>query len=120
MNQKYDVTSKPEKERLFTTSEVAKLAGISPASVRGICLRVGIDYQVNPTKNSRAAFYDYYAMQQIVEVAKGHKKESKAKAELNIVPTECAMEHPLVTDKRCLTLSYWPDVVPDCFKDIGE
>ena len=33
---------------------------------------------------------------------------------------EDAKEHPLVTDKRCLNLYYWPDVIPDCFKDMEE
>ena len=29
-------------------------------------------------------------------------------------------EHPLVTDKRCLKMSYWPNVVPKCFEDIDD
>lgn len=29
-------------------------------------------------------------------------------------------EHPLVTDIRCLKPSYWPDVVPNCFKELGD
>lgn len=28
--------------------------------------------------------------------------------------------HPLVTDKRCFRLSWWPDVVPKCFEDLDE
>lgn len=29
-----------------------------------------------------------------------------------------ADEHPLVTDKRCLRLNWWPDIVPKCFEDL--
>ena len=29
-------------------------------------------------------------------------------------------EHPLVTDSRCLRLSWWPNIVPKCFEDLDE
>ena len=29
-------------------------------------------------------------------------------------------EHPLVTDKRCLRLAWFPDIVPKCFEDLDE
>ena len=28
--------------------------------------------------------------------------------------------HPLVTDKRCFRLSWWPNIVPSCFEDLDE
>ncbi len=28
--------------------------------------------------------------------------------------------HPLVKDKRCFRMSYWPDIIPDCFGDLDE
>lgn len=28
--------------------------------------------------------------------------------------------HPLVTDKRCLQVSWFPDIVPKCFEDLDE
>ena len=28
--------------------------------------------------------------------------------------------HPLVTDKRCFRLSWWPNTVPKCFEDLDE
>lgn len=31
-----------------------------------------------------------------------------------------ANDHPLVTDERCLKTNWFPDVVPECFKDIDE
>lgn len=29
-------------------------------------------------------------------------------------------EHPLVKDKNCLKLSYWPNIVPKCFEDLDS
>lgn len=29
-------------------------------------------------------------------------------------------EHPLVTDKRCLRLNWFPNIVPTCFEDLDE
>ena len=31
-----------------------------------------------------------------------------------------ADEHPLVTDKRCLKLNWWPDIIPKCFEDLDD
>ena len=28
--------------------------------------------------------------------------------------------HPLVKDKRCFRLSWWPNIVPSCFEDLDE
>lgn len=28
--------------------------------------------------------------------------------------------HPLVTDKKCFRMSYWPNTVPSCFGDLDE
>ena len=47
------------------------------------------------------------------------KKELKKKAEETEKETvDLEGLHPLVTDKRCLKLGYWPDVIPDCFKEV--
>lgn len=32
--------------------------------------------------------------------------------------TDGAEKHPLVKDKRFLSLSYFPNVIPDCFKEV--
>ena len=31
-----------------------------------------------------------------------------------------ADEHPLVMDKRCLKLNWWPDIIPKCFEDLDD
>lgn len=28
--------------------------------------------------------------------------------------------HPLVKDKRCFKLTWWPDVIPKCFEDLDN
>jgi len=41
------------------------------------------------------------------------KKEAKIESET----VEKAENHPLVTDKRCLRMDYWPDTVPKGFEE---
>ena len=42
------------------------------------------------------------------------KKAEATAAELE----EAETLHPLVTDKRCLNFNWWPDVIPECFKEL--
>lgn len=107
------------KSRYFTTKEVAQMAGCGVYSVRNIAMRLGIEYEVRPTSNSRAAYYSYLDTQKIIEVVKRYKPVEKVKKEL-VVSDEMEEDHPLVIDKRCLKLSWWPDVVPKCFEDLDD
>lgn len=119
MNNPYSATSIPEKQRYFTTKEVCEMAGIGFYSVRNIALRLGIDYEVRPTSNSRAAFYSYIDTQRIIDFANKHKSAAKIKKEI-VLTDEEKEAHPLVTDERCLRLNWWPDTVPKCFEDLED
>jgi hypothetical protein len=49
-----------------------------------------------------------------------HDRELAEIARLSKVETdkvEKEEDHPLVTDKRCLRMSYWPDTVPKGFEE---
>ena len=41
-----------------------------------------------------------------------YKKQEQLQINMN--------EHPLVKDKRCFRLGWWPDITPKCFEDLDE
>lgn len=43
-------------------------------------------------------------------------KEKEIKERIN----ELKKQYPLVTDERCFRTQWWPDIVPDCFKDLED
>ena len=117
-------TSRPEVQKVYTTKEVAELLDVSEAIIRGIVQYHNLDQSIVSTKSSRVAIYSYDTVRQIKEIheARLNKiKMSEQKRMLKEMQTdEDAQLHPLVTDKRCLKLSYWPDIVPNCFKECEE
>ena len=44
-------------------------------------------------------------------------KNAELKKQKHEEETDGAEKHPLVKDKRFLSLSYFPNVIPDCFKE---
>jgi hypothetical protein len=69
--------------------------------------------------------YDAYRLvKDIHEEKEQRRKEAAKNAELkkqkHEEETDGAEKHPLVKDKRFLSLSYFPNVIPDCFKECEE
>lgn len=65
----------------------------------------------------------------IIEYFKNEKEKARIKKEEEIKAKreafqlqliELKKEHPLVTDDRCFKLSWFPDIVPDCFKEVNN
>lgn len=123
---KYLYTSKPDIQKIYTTQEIAEYLDTSETIVRNIASYYHIQRSVAPTGNSRAAFYTYDAVREIKAHFEAKKnKESQAKIrqkllEKELMDEELSTLHPLVKDKRFLKLSYFPDVVPDCFEECEE
>ena len=109
----YDVDSIPAEARLFSTFEVAKAAGLHPAQINALARKYGVLYSIVNVNGNRKARFTYESMRRLVLIA---KTAPKKRDELQFNDVE--NEHPLVTDKRCLNLSYWPDVVPVCFEEV--
>ena len=112
----------PPAERVFTTEDIALLSGYSKEGVRGIMTKLGFKPKIRPTKTSREGVWDYTAYKALMQWA-NYQKERKAKLEAAKKEPiksleQLKAEHPLVTDSRCFKLSWWPDTVPDCFKEI--
>lgn len=122
---KYLYTSKPEVQKIYTTQEIAEYLETTCSVIRNIVSYYHIPRSVVPTENSRAAFYSYDAVREIKEYFEAKKsKERQAIIRQKLLEKELTDEeaetlHPLVTDKRCLNLNWWPDVVPECFKELS-
>ena len=120
----YGTYSKPQTQKIYTTDETAELLNISCDEVRRIVNYYKIEHKIISTKKSRVIILTYDAVRLVKEryEEKQRRREEAARmAELKKQKHEeeidGAEKHPLVKDKRFLSLSYFPDVVPDCFKE---
>ena len=109
----------------YTTQQVAELAGCSDAHVANLASRYHIYKITQPTLNGKRAYYPKESAEKIIEImctAREKRLEAaKKKAEQTKAENEASAElHPLVTDKRCLNLRYWPDITPKCFADLED
>lgn len=124
----FGIYEKPDKQKVYTVQETADLLEASCDEVRKYIVYRNIPHKVIRTKESRAIILDYDAVRLIKEYheAKLKKREETKKNELlkmqseETAGAEKAEDHPLVTDKRCLKLNWWPDIIPDCFKECEE
>ena len=89
----FGIYDKPDVQKIYTAFEIAELLDTSVENVRNIAERH--------------------------EARLNKKKQQAITKRLEKTPQETAAleDHSLVTDKRCLDFNYWPDVVPDCFKE---
>ena len=115
--------TKPPAERVFTTEDIASLTGYSKENVRNILRGGGYKPKIRATKISRQAVWTYDAYRYVVDWNKKHIEKRIKKTALKKTNTDkdleqLKVEHPLVTDFRCFKLSWWPDIEPDCFKEV--
>lgn len=123
----FSLTQRPENQKIYTTEEAAELLNTSCDDVRRIINYYKIDHQIISTKKSRAIIMTYDALKLVAEYCKQRiqrREEMARKAEIRkqLAEEDLTSEaglHPLVTDKRCLNLNWWPDIVPDCFKELS-
>ena len=123
MTDAYSLTQRPEKQKVYTTQEIADLLEISTTLVRNIAGYYHIEYQIVQTGHSRAMMFTYDGVREIkarYEARLNKKKQSLVKIERTPEENEKLEDHSLVTDKRWLKLNEWPDTIPDCFKECEE
>ncbi len=110
-------------ENNYTTRQLAELLGISSSCVSNIAIRYNIPKKVLISEKARVAYFSKESLEKFRNIldemqdkrAKWEQKRTEATAaELE----EAEALHPLVKDKRFLKLSYFPNVVPDCFKEV--
>lgn len=106
----------------YTTKQLAELLGISSSCVSNIAVRYNIPKKVLLAEKARVAYFSKESLEQFRNIL-DEMQDKRAKWEQKKTETTAALEeaealHPLVTDKRWLKLSEWPDTIPDCFKEV--
>ena len=110
-------------ENNYTTKQLAELLGTSSSCISNIAIRYNIPKKVLIAEKARVAYFSKDSLEKFRNIldemqdkrAKWEQKRTEATAALE----EAETLHPLVTDKRCLNLNWWPDVVPECFKELS-
>lgn len=105
---------RPEEERTFNTTEIARLLNISITSVGKFARRMGIEPKI--VQNKTHAFIFNWTEYKLIQKEVQQNKKINAMKNKEKTLYEKESDHPLVTDKRLLNLYYFPDVIPDCFK----
>ena len=121
----YSLTQKPEIDRIYTVHEIAELFECSDNVVRNISFRLDIPHTYITKNKARVTIYPYGSLRLFKNYfnARAKKRNETALKKVTLIreeETTGAEDHPLVTDKRCLNLNWWPDVVPVCFKECEE
>lgn len=118
---------RPDVQKFYSVQETADLLDTSCDEVRRIVLYYKVKHETVRTRQSKAIMLDYDAyrlVKDIHEEKEQKRKEAAKNAELkkqkHEEETDGAEKHPLVKDKRFLSLSFFPDVIPDCFKECEE
>ena len=122
-------TQRPDVQKFYTVQETADLLDTSCDEVRRIVLYYKVKHETVRTKQSKAIMLDYDAYRLVKDIHEEKEKRRKEAAERAVIKRQKAEEengaddesaHPLVKDKRFLKLSFFPDIVPDCFKECEE
>ncbi len=122
-------TQRPDVQKFYTVQETADLLDTSCEEVRRIVLYYKVKHETVRTKQSKAIMLDYDAYRLVKNIHEEKEQRRKEAAERAVIKRQKAEEengaddasaHPLIKDKRFLKLSFFPDVIPDCFKEIKE
>ena len=102
-----------------TTKELAERADVSLPSVRNVARRLGLKpKQIPMYPGGRISVYPENDARKILayiaDIKSKQKEEQKEED-----PALCLNpDYPLVTDPRCFVLTWFPDPVPKCFKNM--
>ena len=107
----------------YTTNQVADLAGVSASYVCVTAAKHNIYKVVKPSDKTKKAYFPKESAEKLLEIIadmrqrrrEAHKRVEEKKAKETFADSDT---HPLVTDKRCLNLNWWPDITPKCFMDL--
>lgn len=115
-------SNKVVERNYYSTKQVAELAGVTPSCVSNQAKRHNIKSIIQITNRARIAYFSKDDTEKLIEYIhtatdKRYKSEQKKAAAVTVDMAELEALHPLVTDKRCLNFSYWPDVIPKCIEN---
>ena len=122
IREKWVYTQRPENERKFLASDMANALEVTLPTFYSLMKKLDLDNIKKPDgRGHNVMYFTHDALARCREELERRENAENAKRETGRAELEAAQaEHPLVTDPRCLKFSYWPDVVPDCFKECDE
>jgi hypothetical protein len=112
--EQYSYTQKTKTDRLFKTKEVADICGITVGMVHYAVEKLGIIYTTNKWGYAQFSFI------QMRLIKEYYKKSDTSNLKLKAEPMtleQLKELHPLVKDERFFKLSYFPEIVPNCFAE---
>lgn len=120
IREKWVYTQRPESPRLFLAAEMANALEITIPCFYSLMKKLDLDNIKKPDgRGHNVMYFTHDALARCREELERRENAEKAKRETGRAELEAAQaEHPLVTDPRCLKLSYWPDVTPACFSEV--
>lgn len=118
-----------EKEKTYTTTEVMEMCGLTRAAILYRARLLGFTkyckYVLKRTSWGNYIKEYSFTESQVKAMGCDHDLRSQ-KVEVVVEKTneekleELKKEHPLVTDERCFTLSWFPDTKPINFEEIEK
>ena len=122
IREKWVYTQRSEVERKFLASEMANALEITLPTFYSLMKKLDLDCQCKRDARGRKVLvFSHEALKRCAEELARREAAEKAKHATEQAATDAELaEHPLVTDSRCLKLSYWPSVVPACFEECEE
>lgn len=123
-NGDFGLFDRPDVQKFYTVQEIADMFNVTTVTVRNISNRMNLPHEYITKNRARLAVYPHEVVKIFREYFEAREKkrklaeERKVKIVVNDEASETELDHPLVTNKRWLKLNEWPDVIPDCFKEV--
>ena len=114
--------------RMYTTNEIAEMLRVPKSQVQNAINVLEIIARSKRVETrTKSSEFDVAQTNVICKYIEWGCKRNMTKAQFASLQAEVEkiqgsveMEHPLVTDKRWLKMSNWPDVTPKYFEDIDD
>lgn len=118
-----------EKEKMYTTTEVMEMCGLTRAAVLNRARPFGFTkycrYVLKRTRWGNYIKEFSFTESQVKQMGCDHYLHSEKEEEVTEKTKEEKLEelkkeHPLVTDEKCFTLSWFPETVPSVLEEEEE
>ena len=118
-----------ENEKMYTTTDLVEITGLTRAGVLRRARPFGFTkyckYVLKRTSWGNYIKEFSFTESQVKQMGCDHYLRSEKEEEVSEKTREEKLEelkkeHPLVTDERCFTLSWFPETIPSVLKEKGE
>lgn len=118
IREKFNYTQRPENPRVFLAAEMANALEITLPTFYTLARKLNLDCIKKRDKTGRLVMYFSHNALGICRAELEQREAKKKKNAPKVAAVELQTEHPLVKDARCLSLNYWPDIMPVCFAEV--